>query len=78
MDRREIDRSDKELLDKQLRRFNPAAPRHDGTMILALIAVFLAGMTIGAFSFAYKIEPTAITSTVTAAAQPFNAPPIAR
>lgn len=78
MDRRDMDERDKELLDKQLRRFGSAGQRHDGTMILALVAVFLAGMTIGAFAFAYKAEPMGHTSTTTASAQPIPAPPIAR
>ncbi len=77
MDRRETDRRDQELLDKQLRRFNPN-PRSDGTLMLALVAAFLAGMTVGAFAFAYKVDPTGITSTATALAEPVYALPIAR
>jgi len=77
MDRPEIDRRDKELLDKQLRRFSPAT-RSEGTLILAPVAVFLAGMTVGALAFAYKVEPMSITSTATALAQPVTALPIVR
>jgi hypothetical protein len=77
MDRRETDRRDQELLDKQLRRFSPN-PRSDGTLILALVAAFLAGMTVGAFAFAYKVDPTSITSTATALADPVYGLPIAR
>jgi hypothetical protein len=79
VDWREMDRRDRELLDKQLRRFDPT-PRSPGTMILALVAVFLAGVTLGGFMFAYKAEPTriasnAVTSTTLA---PASALPIAR
>jgi hypothetical protein len=51
---------DRELLAKQLRRLNP--PRSDGVMILAILAVFFAGMALGGFLFAYKIEPMQIAS----------------
>jgi hypothetical protein len=47
-------------------------------MILALVAVFLAGMTASVFAFAYKAEPTHIASMAAAPAQPVNAPPIAQ
>jgi hypothetical protein len=77
--RREMNRRDQELLDKQMRRFGPA-PRRDGTMMLALVAVFLAGMTIGAFAFAYKSDPVRIaTNSVLATNEaPITVPPIAR
>ncbi len=61
MNRREMDRRDQELLNKQLRRFSHA-PKPDGTMILALVAVFLAGMTVGSFAVAYKNDPTRIAT----------------
>ncbi|MGB7098391.1 MAG: hypothetical protein WBD95_06430 [Xanthobacteraceae bacterium] len=64
-------------MDKQLRRFSPAT-RSDGTLILALVAAFLAGMTIGAFAFAYKVDPTRMAATAAALAQPVYALPIAR
>jgi hypothetical protein len=74
-----MDQGDQELLEKQPRRVAPA-PRKDGTMILALVAVFLAGMTLGSFMFANKAELTRITSSDAAAAtaQPSSALPIAR
>jgi hypothetical protein len=78
MDRRDMDRRDQELLDKQLRRFSPA-PRNDGAMMLALVAVFLAGMTVGSFAFAYKSDPVRIaTNSVTTNDAPIAALPIAR
>jgi hypothetical protein len=39
-----MDRRDQELLDKQLKRFQPP-PRRDGRMVLAVVGVLLAGMT---------------------------------
>ena len=56
-----MDRRDRKLLDKQMRRVGPS-PRNDGAMILALVAVFLAGMTLGAAMFAHKSQPTPFTS----------------
>ena len=39
-------RRDQELLDRQLRGLH-IQPRHDGTMILAIAAIFLAGIFLG-------------------------------
>ena len=39
-------RRDQELLDRQLRGLH-IQPRHDGTMILAIVAIFLAGIFLG-------------------------------
>ena len=41
-----MDRRDQELLDTQMKRFQPPS-RRDGLMILAIVGVFLAGMTAG-------------------------------
>ena len=51
-----MDRRDQELLDKQLSHM-PIAPRNDGVMILALLAVFFSGMAIGGFFYAYAHAP---------------------
>jgi hypothetical protein len=48
-----MNRRDQELLDRQLH----IAPRHDGIMMLAILAVFLTGMAIGGFVSAYTDEP---------------------
>ena len=53
-----MDRRDQELLDKQLARFQPP-PRRDGLMVLAVVGVFLAGVTADSFLFAYR-SPHAI------------------
>jgi hypothetical protein len=55
-----MDQRDQELLDKQLRLLRP--PRNDGTMILMLVAVFLAGLTLGGVLIARESEPMRIAS----------------
>jgi hypothetical protein len=46
-----MNRRDRELLSRQLRRLKPPS-RRDGLIIAALVAAFLAGMTAGGiFSF---------------------------
>ncbi len=56
-----MDRRDQELLDKQLSHM-PIAPRNDGVMILALLAVFFSGMAIGGFFYAYAGAPMQIAA----------------
>ncbi len=70
---------DQELLDKQLRRLDPA-PRNDGVMMLAVLAMFFAGMALGGFLFAYKSEPMQIASNDATFAfhLPNGAPPTMR
>ena len=55
-------------------------PRNDGAMILALVAVFLAGMTLGAAMFAHMSQPTSFTSddAIAALSVPGTTPPVAR
>jgi len=57
-----MDKRDQELLDKQLARFQPP-PRRDGLMVLAIVGVFLAGMTAGSFLFAYRSPPAIQTAS---------------
>ena len=58
-----MDRRGQELLDTQMKRFQPPS-RRDGLMILAIIGVFLAGMTAGGFLFAaYRGQPTVQTAS---------------
>jgi hypothetical protein len=66
---------DQELLDKQLQRINPRR-RSEGVMVMAILAVFLAGMTFGGFLFAYKSQPMRVASyDVTAAVSVANGAP---
>lgn len=51
-----MDRNDQELLDKQMGRI-ALAPPNDGIVMLALTAVFFAGLTIGGFLYAYTGAP---------------------
>jgi NhaP-type Na+/H+ or K+/H+ antiporter len=50
-----MDRHDEELLDKQVRRIAPPPP-NNGLTLLAIVAVFLAGLTFGGFLFMPKRE----------------------
>jgi hypothetical protein len=56
-----MDRRDQELLDKQLRHVQ-IAPRNDGVLMLALLAVFFTGMALGGFFYAYAGAPTQIAA----------------
>ena len=56
-----MDQRDQELLDKQLRGFNPP-PRNDWIIMLVVLAVFFAGVTLGGFLTAYKSEPMQLAS----------------
>jgi hypothetical protein len=71
-----MDQRDQELLDKQLRHLNPY-PRSDSVMMLAILAVFFAGMALGSFLFAYEGQPLQIASNdaMTATSVPNGTPP---
>jgi hypothetical protein len=56
-----MNRRDQELLDKQLSSLH-LAPRHDGVMILAILAVFLVGMTVGGFLYAFTDQPMRVAA----------------
>jgi hypothetical protein len=49
---------DRELLDKQLRNLH-VAPRHDGVVIAAILAMFLGGIVVGSL----LTEPHKATQT---------------
>jgi len=49
-------RDEQELLEKQLHAV-AVAPRDDGVLMLAIAAVFFAGMALGGFLFAYNGKP---------------------
>ena len=67
---------DQELLDKQLRGLNPS-PRNDSVMIVAILAVFFAGITLGSFLSAYRSEPMQIAWN-DAISLPSGVPPTTR
>jgi len=55
-----MDRHDRELLDKQMRRLEP--PRNDGVIAVMLAAMFLVGMTLGSVLSMHQSEPIQIAS----------------
>jgi hypothetical protein len=74
-----MDQRDQELLDKQMRRLTPP-PRSEGTIVLAIMAVFIAGMTLGGYLVADREDITRditrLASSATSAS--ISALPIAR
>jgi hypothetical protein len=72
-----MDRRDQEFLSKQLRHLS-SSPRGNGSMILVVVAVFLAGVTLGAIMFDYQASQT-VARTRTAMSVPApSTVPIAR
>jgi hypothetical protein len=55
-----MDRHDRELLDKQMRRLEP--PRNDGVIAVMLAAMFLVGMTLGNVLSTHQSETVQIAS----------------
>ena len=55
-----MDRHDRKLLDKQMRRLTP--PRHEGVIALMLAAMFLVGIAIGSVLSPHESAPTQIAS----------------
>ncbi len=55
-----MDRHDRELLDKQMRRLTP--PRNDGVIAVLLAAMFLIGMAIGGVLSPHQTEPIQVAS----------------
>jgi hypothetical protein len=72
-----MNRRDQELLDKQLHGLS-SAPRSDGILMLAILAVFFAGIAIGGFLYAYAEKPVQIAANDTVRTQTHGAPSIAR
>jgi hypothetical protein len=55
-----MNRRDRELLDKQMRRLLP--PQNEGVIAVMLAAMFLVGMTLGSVPSPHQSEPTHIAS----------------
>ena len=68
-----MDQRDQELLDKQMRAFNPA-PRRDGVIIVTVLMVFLAGMTLGGMLAGSANEPTRVAMDDTVPVSPDGLP----
>jgi hypothetical protein len=52
----QMNRRDQELLEKQLHGI-AVAPRRDSILILAMLAVFCAGLALGGFLYAFTSAP---------------------
>jgi esterase/lipase len=55
-----MDRYDRELLNKQMRRLS--APRNDGVIAVLLAVMFLVGVTLGGVLSEHETESTQIAS----------------
>jgi hypothetical protein len=64
-----MDQQDQEFLSKQLRHL-PHSPSGGSTIMLGIVAVFLAGVTLGAMMFDYKAPTQSAERTRTAMSWP--------
>jgi energy-converting hydrogenase Eha subunit F len=55
-----MDRHDRELLDKQMRRLTP--PRNEGAIAVMLAVMFLFGIALGSVLSPHQSAPTQIAS----------------
>jgi hypothetical protein len=58
----DMNRHDRELLDRQMSRFQ-LSPRRDGVLILAMVGVFIAGLTSGGLLFTFVNTPSTTTAS---------------
>ena len=58
----DINCHDRELLDRQMSRFQ-LPPRRDGALILAMVGVFIAGLTAGGLLFTFGNAPSTPTAS---------------
>ena len=58
----DMNRHDRELLDRQMSRFQ-LPPRRDGALILAMVGVFIAGLTAGGLLFTFGNAPSTPTAS---------------
>ena len=72
-----MDQRDLELLDKQMRAIN-RAPRRDGVIIVAVLMVFLAGMTVGGLLAGPPNAPTRVAANDLTPISPEGLPLIMR
>jgi hypothetical protein len=55
-----MERRDRELLDKQMRRLTP--PRNEGVIAVMVAVMFLVGVTVGGAVFPHQSEQIQISS----------------
>jgi hypothetical protein len=67
-----MDQHDQEFLSKQLRHLPSPSPGGGGTVMLALVAMFLAGVTLGALIVDYEAPTQTAQRTRTAMAWPMS------
>jgi hypothetical protein len=65
-----MDQRDQEFLSKQLRHLPPPSPGGGGTIMLAMVAIFLTGVTLGALMFDFKAPTQTAERTRTAMTWP--------
>ncbi len=72
-----MDQRDQDLLDRQLRKLAP--PRHDGLLILTVVAMFFIGMTLGGFLSARESPALQVAANdIAATVYPQGPPPLTR
>jgi hypothetical protein len=71
-----MDQRDHELLDRQLDKLTP--PRHDGVLIVTIVAMFFIGMTLGGFLSARESPALQVAANDAAAMMYPQGPPTAR
>jgi hypothetical protein len=72
-----MNKRDQKLLDKQLRAVSPPS-RHDGVVMIAIVGMFLAGMTFGSLLSAPAEKPIQLAASASTPLAPNGAPPIMR
>jgi hypothetical protein len=71
-----MDQRDQELLDKQLQKLTP--PRHDGLLIVTIVAMFFFGMALGGFLSARESPALQVAANDSSAMMYPQGPPTAR
>ena len=66
-----MDAHDWEFLNKQMR--GRGLPRSSGTIVLTVVATFLASITVGGILFSHRSEPTRTASNYVSMQSPFPA-----
>jgi hypothetical protein len=69
-----MDRRDRELFDKQMRRLQPT-PGQAGTLIAVIVGVFLVGVTFGGLLFSSS-EPIRVAANTVEVAPLLGTPPM--